>query len=172
MINQRTFQTNMSNMLVTSQQNTIDCIMNNQATLQQTLQAQLNLFELSTEQQALRSPPMLLDPEILADSDLLTLAPSALVLPTSTTSSIDNIHLPTTIYICNHALPPYSKTYTRPFSISLISSRRTHNQIDVVFKNLASLSNSYMDPPIPNPYRLNLPPSRAKKKEVYLHIAA
>jgi hypothetical protein len=37
MIKQRTFQTNMLNMLVTSQQNTIDCIMNNQATLQQTL---------------------------------------------------------------------------------------------------------------------------------------
>jgi hypothetical protein len=141
MIKQRTFQTNMLNMLVTSQQNTIDCIMNNQTTLQQTLQAQLNIFELSMKQQALQSPPIP-GPEILADSDLLTLAPSALVLPTSTTRPIDNTHLPTTIYIRNNALLPYSKSYIRPFSISLISSRRPHNQIDeVVFKNLASLSN-------------------------------
>jgi hypothetical protein len=87
MINQRTFQTNMLNMLVTSQQNTIDCIMNNQATLQQTLQAQLNLFELSIEQQALPSPPMLPDSEILTDSDLPTLAPSALAAPSGSESN-------------------------------------------------------------------------------------
>ena len=162
-------------MLVTSQQNTIDCILNKQATLQRTLQ--LNLFKFSMEQQALQSPPMLPDPEILADSDLLPLAPSTIpapsgsdLLPTSTTCPIDNTHLPTTIYIRNHALRRYPKT--------LISSRHPHNQtikchvFDIVFKNLAWLSNLYMDPPIPNPYHLNLPPSRAKKKEVYLYVAA
>jgi hypothetical protein len=87
MVNMQNFQINM---LVASQQDMIDCIMNNQATLLQALQTQINVFDLSVEQQALQSLPTLPGPKILANLDSLS-APSS-SSPTHPTGIICIVH--------------------------------------------------------------------------------
>jgi len=150
MINMQTFQTNMANTVII-------CIMNYQATFQQALQAQFNLFELSMEQQILANSPIL---------NGLETTPSCLDNPPASTVTYPvDTKSATKPYTCNRTRYPPSTMSTRYISINI--SPRIWKITFVVF-GYASVSNfSYADPPLPQPHCLNLPPSQAKKKGVY-----
>jgi hypothetical protein len=164
LIDMETFQMNMFPTIVTTcQQNTItvNSVTNYQAASQQALQVQ---------------PQFGLEP--LNDLDT---APSCLDIPPASSAHSDDPDDPklaTEPYSCNRTGLgyPYSTMSTR--SISIIASPRTwtkimlHHPASHIAFGYVSLSNfSYVDPPLPQPHCLNLPPSRAKKKGVYSYYS-
>jgi hypothetical protein len=150
MINMQTFQTNIANIVLNS-------IMNYQAPFQQALHAQFNLFELSLGQQ------------IGANSRILNAhdaAPSCSDIPRTSTTHADDTKLAAELHTCNRTQYLYSTTSTRSISINISPRNRkiTSRFTFILVFGYVSLSNFwYVDPPVPQPHRLNLPPSRAKR---------
>jgi hypothetical protein len=94
--------------------------------------------------------------------DALDTAPSCLDIPPTSTAHSDDPNL---------ATKPYSTMSTHSISINT-SPCGTWEKITLHLAFNVSLSNfSYVDPPIPQPHCLNLPPSRAKKKGVYSYYS-
>ena len=158
----QTFQMNMFPTVVTTcPQNTINSVTNYQAASQEALQAQAQFsIELRMEPQTLADSPNL---------NALDTAPSRLdIPPTSTAQESDDPKLATKPYSCTLTRYPYSTMSTRSISINTPPCASTRKKIMSHLAFNVSLSNfSYVDPPLPQPHCLNLPPGRAKKKGVY-----
>jgi len=159
LIDMQTFQRNMFPTIVTTcQQNpiTVNSVTNYQAASQQ---AQSSLLELSME------------PQILADSPILNALDTCLDIPPTSSAQSDDPKLATKPYSCNSTRYPYSKMSTCSVWINKLPCR-TWEKITLHLVFNVSLSNfSYVDPPLPQPHCLNLPPSRAKKKGVYSYCS-
>jgi hypothetical protein len=180
-IDMQTFEMNMFPTVVTCQQNTINCVTANSPILdaRDTAPSCLDIPSTSTAQSddpnlttnALHTAPSCLDtsPTSIAHSDnpnlttnALDTAPSCLDTPPTSITHLDDPNL---------ATKPYSTMSTRSISINT-SPCGTWKKITLHLAFNVSLSNfSYVDPPIPQPHCLNLPPSRAKKKGVYSYYS-
>ena len=158
LIDMHAFQMNMFPTVVTMcQQNTINSVTNYQVNSP-------ILDALDTAPSCLDIPPTSTahsdDPKLATNALDTDTAPSCLDIPSTSTAHSDDPNL---------AAKPYSSMSTRSISINTSPSAcGTWKKITshLAFNVLLS-SFSYVDPPLPQPHCLNLPPSRAKKKGVY-----